>query len=100
MGITLILRELSELKASSYHNSTQEESYRILGCRVITTGYNPVITTPCMEFAYKIANKRFSEGDEAIMEHFKTRPELTDLIKAVVEESDDKCPSCRKWEEE
>lgn len=58
--------------------------------------YNP----EALVLAYRIANKRFSEGDETITDHFETRQELTDMIKAVVGESGDECPSCRKWEEE
>jgi len=50
--------------------------------------------------AYKIANSRFTRGDEEIIDSFESRTELTDMIKGVIDESGDECYSCKKMDDE
>lgn len=49
--------------------------------------------------AYKIANSRLSEKDVSVS-GFKSRKELSDMIKSVIEQSYSECPDCRKVREE
>lgn len=46
-----------------------------------------------LTFAYKIANKRISDGDIDLPDEV-SRKDFTDLIKAVVSESGVDCPRC------
>ena len=49
--------------------------------------------------AYKIANARFTAGE--LHTEFKSRRELTDVIKEVIEDSgSDGCPLCTKYLED
>ena len=45
--------------------------------------------------AYKVASARFKRGEPAVTRWFSSQRELTDAIKAVVEErGEDECGSC------
>ena len=51
------------------------------------------------EDAYKLGNARFSKGE--LLNHFESRRELTDAIKAAIEQSGmDGCPRCAKMLED
>jgi len=79
-----IAEEAGAIKECEYHPGTFIDQY----------------DSQALETAYKIANKRFTGKTDDSVSLFKTRRELTDTIKEVVEETGDYCYSCKKWEKD
>jgi hypothetical protein len=48
------------------------------------------------ELAYKIGNKLITDKSERV-QMFRTRPELSAMIKDAIESSGEECDSCAKW---
>jgi|SRR5579863_1227217 len=93
-------KRLIELREQQWDVATQIalDARALESCEFHGEVYDPLGGDEVMEHAYRLGNYRFSAG--RLNRIFDDRREMTDTIKAVVQNAAMDCYSCAKWRED